>query len=98
MYPNLSNPFKALFNKLNSIEAMLKERNSVSPAPPTEIIDGNEVCKRLRISGPTLIAWRRRDVVPFIIVDGVIRYNWPKVIEALESRKKAKIKKPVGAG
>ncbi|RQP19920.1 MAG: hypothetical protein EAS52_00820 [Parapedobacter sp.] len=54
-----------------------------------EIIDSKTLLKRLAISEPTLIRWRQKGIIPYIGLHGsVIRYNWPKVLEALESKKR----------
>lgn len=78
------NPFELILEKLESLEARFSESNS-PPLVPSEIIASEELCSRLKISEPTLIAWRRKNKIPFIKLDGVIRYNWPKVVEALEA-------------
>ena len=52
-----------------------------------EIIDSKTLMQRLDISEPTLQRWRDRKRIPYIQEDSVIRYNWPKVLEALEKRK-----------
>lgn len=52
-----------------------------------EIIDSKTLMQRLDISEPTLQRWRDKKRIPYIQEDSVIRYNWPKVLEALEKRK-----------
>lgn len=52
-----------------------------------EIIDSKTLMQRLDISEPTLQRWRDKNRIPYIQEDSVIRYNWPKVLEALEKRK-----------
>lgn len=53
-----------------------------------EIIDSKTLMQRLGISEPTLQRWRDKNRIPYIQEDSIIRYNWPKVIEALEKRKR----------
>jgi hypothetical protein len=53
----------------------------------SEIIDGPTLRARLNISVPTEIRHRKRKLYPFMKVGNVIRYNWPEVVKALESKK-----------
>lgn len=55
-----------------------------------EIIDSKTLMERLDISEPTLQRWRNKGRIPYIQEDNVVRYNWPKVLEALEKRKGGK--------
>jgi hypothetical protein len=68
----------------NSLKKIL---NSPSPSQPSEIIDRAELCKRLDITEPTAIRWEKKGVIPCLRIGSSCRYNWPKVIEALESKK-----------
>lgn len=80
---------------LDVILARLKEIDTkvsglspaVLPTPP-EIIDSKILCERLFISEPTLIKWRNKKKIPFIKLDGVIRYNWVSVVSELEKPKR----------
>ncbi|HMR19019.1 MAG TPA: hypothetical protein PKA53_06945 [Sphingobacterium sp.] len=54
----------------------------------TEIIDGKTLMQRLDISEPTLQRWRDKKRIPYIQEDSIIRYNWPKVLESLEKRRR----------
>src|SRR5690606_24963443 len=62
----------------------------VSDQNEPEIIDGKTMMERLDISEPTLQRWRNKGRIPYIQQDNVVRYNWPKVLEALEKRKGGK--------
>ncbi len=46
-----------------------------------EIIDENELSKRLNISKATLGKYRKEGTIPFIKIGRTIRYNYPKVIK-----------------
>lgn len=52
-----------------------------------EIIDGKQLMKRLNISEPTLIRWRKKSKIPFLQIGTSIRYDWFKVLIALETKK-----------
>lgn len=53
-----------------------------------EIIDGKELMKRLGISEPTLIRWRKKGKIPYIQLGATIRYRYQSVLEALEVKRK----------
>ena len=50
-----------------------------------EIIDRDELCKRLALSEPTIIRYEKKGKIPRLSIGNSIRYNWPAVVEALES-------------
>ena len=54
----------------------------------TEIIDRGELCKRLNITEPSVIRWEKKGRIPRIEIGSSIRYDWNKVLEALETKKK----------
>ena len=52
----------------------------------TEIVDTKTLCDRLAISEPTAISMRKKKTIPFLRVGTAIRYDWQKVIKALEKK------------
>lgn len=56
--------------------------------PQIEIINSREIRKRLDISEPTLIRWRRKGRIPYLSIGSAIRYDWHKVLEAISSDNK----------
>lgn len=52
-----------------------------------EIIDTKELLLRLSLSEPTVIRYRQKGVIPFLQIGNAIRYDYQKVLEALEKRK-----------
>lgn len=50
----------------------------------TEIIDRSELCKRLDVTEPTIIRWEKKGRIPRLAIGAAIRYDWPKVLAALE--------------
>ncbi|HWK59262.1 MAG TPA: helix-turn-helix domain-containing protein [Parapedobacter sp.] len=55
-----------------------------------EIIDTKTLLTRLDLSEPTVIRYRQKGVIPFLQVGSAIRYDYQKVLEALEKRKGGK--------
>ncbi|HMK18126.1 MAG TPA: helix-turn-helix domain-containing protein [Chitinophagaceae bacterium] len=78
--------FDILLAEFREVKEILKNIPSAYVAQVPEIINSKELCKRLDLSEPTLIAWRKKKAIPFIRIGSSIRYNWPKVVEALERR------------
>lgn len=83
------NPFEAIMEKLNSLERKMEVLTAGAPSEsPPEIIDREELCKRLDISVNTVRTWEKKGKIPYLLVGGNFRYNWPKVVDALGKRKK----------
>jgi hypothetical protein len=53
-----------------------------------EIITGEDLSKKLGVTIQTLIRWRQKGKIPFLQIGNSIRYDFNKVIEALEVNKK----------
>ncbi len=49
----------------------------------TEIIDRDELCKRLAITEPTAIRWEKKGKIPTLRIGSCVRYNWQLVIQSL---------------
>lgn len=80
------NPFELINNELRIIKDQLNEIAETQTAfPKTEIVSGEILCSRLEITRQTLGRWRLKNRIPFIQVGSVIRYDFPKVVEALEN-------------
>ena len=63
--------------------------NKILNSKPTqsikEIIDRDELCKRLALSETTVIRYEKKGKIPRLSIGNSIRYNWPAVVESLES-------------
>lgn len=81
------NDFKLLITDV--INDCLYSKTPEGKTPQTEIIDRGELCKRLSITDPTVIRWEKKGLIPCFRIGSNVRYNWPKVIETLETRKKS---------
>jgi excisionase family DNA binding protein len=67
-----------------AIENMPKSK----PEPEPEIMTGEELCKKLGVTIQTLIRWRHKGKIPFMRIGSSIRYDFIKVLEAIEVGKK----------
>lgn len=62
-----------------------KAVNSTDAAIP---IDRKELVRRLGTSVPTLIRLEKKGIIPVIRYGGQVRYDWNKVMEALNKNSK----------
>ncbi len=91
MSDTIQNPFAILVEQNRAIEEkldLLINSNGIVP----EIIDRAELCKRLGISEPTAIMWDKKRKIPSFRIGSAVRYNWPKVLDALENAKGKTVK------
>jgi len=80
----MHNPFDAILAEINELKVLIKAAPSIQVASPPEIINTDELCKRLSLSEPTIIMMRKRKQIPFFKAGSSVRYNWPSVIDHLE--------------
>lgn len=52
------------------------------------LIDGEELCRKFGITRQTLQSWRERKEIPFVQIGAVIRYDFNKIIQAKETKRK----------
>jgi excisionase family DNA binding protein len=67
-----------------AIENMPKSKPELQP----EIMTGEELCKKLDVTIQTLIRWRHKGKIPYLQIGSSIRYDFNKVIKAIEINKK----------
>lgn len=65
--------------KLSFVTSPAKEKS--------EILDTKELCNRLGMSEPTIVRWREKGKIPYLRIGTNIRYDWAKVLEAIENKK-----------
>src|SRR5436190_21565218 len=82
------NEFKLMM--IDLVNDCLQHTSQFESNPQTEIIDREELCKRLGITEPTAIRWEKKGKILSFRIGSSVRYNWPKVIEALEAKKKGR--------
>jgi hypothetical protein len=68
----------------NSIRRVLSEQ--IKTEPLCEIIDREELCKRLAITEPTAIRWEKKGKIPCFRIGSSVRYNWLIVLATLEKK------------
>lgn len=66
-------------------KAVAKEREKQSEV---HLIDGEEMCRRFGITLGTLQKWRDRKEIPFVQIGAVIRYDFNKIIEIKQTKRK----------
>lgn len=86
----MTNPFEVIAARLDSIEQAIRTTPGLQVAPPPEIIDVDEACKRLNISRPTLLSWKAKGRIPYIQEDKVLRFEWNSVVTSLQKRASTK--------
>lgn len=84
----MSNPFDPILETLTEISQKLTLLEFVknSPLREIELIDTKELMKRCDISEPTVIRLRKKGKIPYVQIGHVVRFDWYKVVEALEKR------------
>jgi excisionase family DNA binding protein len=82
----MNNPFELIIERLNELEHKLTNFNPEATNISIEVINRKELCKRLDITEPTAIRWEKKGKIPSIRIGSNVRYNWPAVIQALESK------------
>jgi predicted DNA-binding transcriptional regulator AlpA len=61
-----------------------------TPDRNAEIIDREELCRRLNITEPTVIRLEKKGKIPRMEIGTAIRYDWNKVVAALQADKGGK--------
>lgn len=75
-----------LLLKVENLENLIKVPSGVKLN--SEIIDTRELCKRLNVTEPTIIRWRKKGAVPYFNIGSSVRFNFEDVIDALKAKKK----------
>ena len=65
-------------------QVLREEKPSIQAAANIEeIIDTKQLCKKLNITEPTIIRWRKKGKIPFLLIGDSIRYDWHAVLKAI---------------
>jgi predicted site-specific integrase-resolvase len=68
----------------NLLEGFIKSMPPITAVPDKDIISPEELCKRLNISIPTQIRYRKKGKLPWLEIGNQIRYDWNEVLEKLK--------------
>lgn len=52
------------------------------------LMDSDEICAKFGITRQTLQVWRERKEIPYIQIGGVYRYDFNKIIQVKETKRK----------
>ena len=81
---NLPEAVAFLLEEVQALKAMLSHKES--PVNSTKPVTTQELCKFLGVSVPTVIRWRKKEVIPFYTIGSAVRYDLQKVVKALEDQ------------
>ena len=81
---------------IDDLLAMFRDivREEMNPGTTSEggtnrtIINRAELIKRLDITEPTVIRYEKKGIIPSIRIGSAVRYDYDKVLQALETKKK----------
>jgi predicted DNA-binding transcriptional regulator AlpA len=79
----MENPFESILSELAEIKEALQIKSKVVEKP-VEVIDREELQRRLGLSEPTVIRYEKKGKIPAIRIGPNVRYNWAAVVAALE--------------
>lgn len=77
----MTNPFEVIINEIQRLHNRLDTIPAKSPLP--EIIDRKTLASRLNITCRSVINLEDKKKLPVMRMGGIIRYNWPDVVEHL---------------
>ena len=66
-------------------ELLLKKDPTLAFTRP---VDTKELCAFLGVTEPTIVRYRKKGVIPFMAIGSAYRYEIPKVVAALENKKR----------
>jgi hypothetical protein len=82
------NPFEEILSELKEVKERLASMPQAAAPDSPEIITDEQLCVRLGVCRQTTTRLREKKRIPFFTVGTAIRYDFKKVIAALEARKK----------
>jgi excisionase family DNA binding protein len=83
-----ANPFEEIMLRLERIEAKIGGRAAAPAADPVEKpIDTEQLCEFLGVTRPTIVRYRKKNIIPFLLIGSSIRYDRRAVLKALEAKK-----------
>ncbi len=55
------------------------------------LIDVKELSRRLSVAEPTIYAWKRRGKIPYVQLDGVVRFDEDEIAAWIAARRCGKV-------
>ncbi len=77
---------------LEAVQWAVENMPAQKQLPKPDIMTGEELCEKLDVTIQTLIRWRQKGKIPFLQIGSSIRYDFNKVLEAIEVGKKKGVK------
>lgn len=76
-------PLHELREMINSAVKNALQRNSGPETVPGDLISQKELCEKLRVAPSTLIRWKKKGKIPFVLVGDSPKYVYQQVINSL---------------
>lgn len=73
---------------LEMIQYAVANMPATNPVPQPIIMTGEEISSKFNVTIQTLIRWRHKGKIPYLQLGNSIRYDFNKVLAALEVSKK----------
>lgn len=89
-FENLPAAVGEILTQVKEINQRIKNGDIAAIPEQENPIDTKELCKRLAMTEPTIIRWRKKGKIPYLSVGSSIRYDWNAVLNALKQTKKRK--------
>lgn len=86
-YEHLNNQMVEVKSNLSTLAIKLDHFFSASTSP-IDLIDGEELRRRIDISETTLKRYRDQGRIPYVLIGSQYRYNYPEVVKALTVSKR----------
>lgn len=87
-FNDLPSAVSDILDQLKELNQRIANDGVSKPQNHENPIDTKELCKRLAITEPTAIRWRKKGKIPYLSIGSSIRYDWNAVLTALQAQKK----------
>lgn len=79
--------FNQIERKIDRLMLVAEASNTSSSGAGTEIIDRQELSRRLDVTEQHIINLEKKGEIVSFRVGAAVRYNWPQVLTALQTKK-----------
>jgi hypothetical protein len=84
-FDSLPHAIGDILSRLERIEMILVNKSSESILK--EPISTKQLCNFLNVTEPTIAKYRRKGIIPFMLIGSAIRYDLSRVVAALDKNK-----------